>query len=1036
MDIDLRLNNQQKSNMKKQFLLIILCSFFCLGASAQTIIKGTVVSKIDGMPIPGATIIPNDESSKGTTTDFDGNFTVNVATNSGVITVSYIGYKSTTLKYVEGSHLNIEMEEEINALEEVLLIGYGSAKKGDITSAIAKVENIETISSRPVTNFTDFLQGNLPGVTVLQQGGDPSAAGRIVIRGQGSLADESPLTVVDGVPYYGPPINPNDIKSVSVLKDAASAAIYGAQAASGVIVIETKNGIKGKPVVSVDMYTAFQSATNLPSALNAKQQADIYNLAADNSGKPRQSAHNATENPWGQVTRTDWVDEIFRDAPIYNANVNVNGASDNVNYLTSFNYNKKEGVLVGTQSERYSFRVKTDIDVTDKFTVGENVYYSSTEATGTNTSSGYSGTIINAIYMPSAAPVYNEQGEFHGVAPADLSQFAGAYGDVYNPMALLLRPTTTNPVNFINANVYGKYDILDGLSFKSSYSYNYTNTDYKRFVPRVPESGRTNEQNFLYQSYSNRKQWVWDNQLTYAKTFGSHNLNLTAIHSAQKVNYEYYYQEGRGFSNEGSFNQYMGNATEIRTPITEVYEDALTSAIGRLMYNFDSRYFISASIRRDETSRLATDNQSDYFPAASAGWNISNESFFNSNTINNLKLRASWGQIGNINSVGYYSFDVPLNTTQVILGENGSLDYKGVFVGRQSNPNLKWETSESIDFGLDAGFFKNSLTLTVDYFKKNTKGMIVPGLEDLHQGTSSADVNGGEVENKGWEFAVNYNKTLTNGLKFGVFANLSTLSNELINLDGYNESGVDYINHTDNVRGVLTPFRSEVGQGLYSYNLIPYAGIFQSQAEIDAHQKDGKLIQPNAVPGDFKFVDTNEDGKIDNDDKTFMGSYIPDLTYSFGFNLNYKGFDLNTLFQGVGSVEVFNAYKFSTYNAALQGYNLDNRVLNAWSPENTNTDIPRISTSDNNANFGNASSWYLENGSYLRLKNVTLGYTIPSQVMNKISASSTLRLFFSGENLFTITDYSGMDPEVGGNGLDVGRYPLSKTYSLGLSFSF
>ena len=276
MDIDLRLNNQQKSNMKKQFLLIILCSFFCLGASAQTIIKGTVVSKIDGMPIPGATIIPNDESSKGTTTDFDGNFTVNVATNSGVITVSYIGYKSTTLKYVEGSHLNIEMEEEINALEEVLLIGYGSAKKGDITSAIAKVENIETISSRPVTNFTDFLQGNLPGVTVLQQGGDPSAAGRIVIRGQGSLADESPLTVVDGVPYYGPPINPNDIKSVSVLKDAASAAIYGAQAASGVIVIETKNGIKGKPVVSVDMYTAFQSATNLPSSLNAKQQADIY----------------------------------------------------------------------------------------------------------------------------------------------------------------------------------------------------------------------------------------------------------------------------------------------------------------------------------------------------------------------------------------------------------------------------------------------------------------------------------------------------------------------------------------------------------------------------------------------------------------------------------------------------------------------------------------------------------------------------------------------------------------------------------------
>ncbi len=1014
--------------MKKINVFIVLCLFSFVGAMAQTIVKGTVVSKEDGVPIAGATLIPNGKTSNGVATDFDGNFELNVSLEKGTIKITYLGYKELEVSYSGNQTLNISLEEEASALDEVVLIGYGSSKKGDLTSAISTVSNVESIASRPVSNLTDFLQGNVPGVTVMQQGGDPTSGASIVIRGYGSINSESPLTVVDGVPYYGPAINPNDIASVSILKDASAAAIYGAQAASGVIVIKTKRGKLGKPQVSLDVYSGFQNASNLPTPLNAKEQADVYNLAADNGGTPRQSAHDATQNPWGQTTRTNWMDAIFRSAAIYNVAASINGASENVNYMTSFGYNKKEGVLLGTQSERYSFRVKTDFKLTDKITVGENVYFSNTEALGTNTSSGYSGTILSALYMPSAAPVYDDEGHFHGVVPYNLSQFAGAYGDVYNPVALLLRPTVENPVSFINANVFLDYEIIDGLKFKTNYTFSKKNENYKAFSPKRPELGRTSLENSLTQSNAVTNRWVWDNQLSYTKSFGLHNLNVIAVYSAQYSDYESINQTGKGFSNEASFNQYMRNASEISSYDSGAYEDALTSAIGRVMYNYAGKYFVSGSIRRDETSRLALANQSDIFSAASFGWKISEEDFFNIEAINDLKFRASWGQIGNIRPVGYYSFDVPLRSQTLIIGEDGLQDDKGVYAGKQSNPNLKWETSESLDFGMDALLFNRKLSLTVDYFEKTTKGMILAGLEDQHQGTSAADVNGGEVKNTGLEIAASYTDAIGD-LNFTINANVSTLKNKLVNLDGYNNSGIDYIAHGDNVRDVIAPYRSVVGQQLYSTYLVPYLGVFQSQAEIDAYTKDGALIQPNAVPGDLKFQDTNNDGTINDDDKVFMDSYQPNLTYSFGLNLDYKGFDLGMIFQGVAGVKVFNGYKYVAYNASLQGYNLDNRVLNAWTPTNTNTDIPRISTKDNNHNFGTTSSWYLENASYLRLKNITLGYTLPKNILK----GTDLRVFVSAENLFTITNYSGIDPEVGGKGLDLAKYPVSKTITAGLS---
>lgn len=1021
--------------MKKiYYLLTVLWSLAIFSTQAQTVVKGTVYSNSNQEPVPGASIVPAGNTNQGTITDIDGKFSLSLSENSGTVTVSFIGMQSQTLPYNGNTELNVYLEESVFNMDEVVMIGYGTSRRENLTSSVSSVAGLDKINSRPVTNLNDFLQGSVAGVTVLQQGGDPSQEGLVVIRGIGSLSDERPLTVVDGMPYYGPPINPNDVESVSILKDASAAAIYGAQAASGVIVIKTKEGAFGKPVVTFDVYSGTQKASNLPTPLNAKQQADVYNLAADNAGAARQAAHDGSQNPWGQTTRTNWMEEIFRTAAVYSANVNVSGASESANYMGSFGYLNKEGLLQGTGFERYAFRLKTDFHLSDKVTIGENIYFTRSTSVGTNSSSSYSGSIISALYMPSAAPVYDENGVFHGVVPYKLSQFAGTYGDVYNPMGLLLRPTTNNPTTNLNSNTYLNYEIIPGLSFRSTFSYNFNMSNNKQFSPRIPELGRTNLQNYLYQGSSNTQRWIWDNQVSFQRRFGLHDLNVTAVYSSQFTKSESYFQEGRGFSSEEPFNQYMSNAEEFMTPTTGVYEDALTSAIGRIMYNYDDKYFIAGSVRRDETSRLAIQNQSSVFPAVSGAWKISGEDFFNNEAVNILKLRASWGQIGNINSVGYYSFDVPLGTQTVILGQEASLDYRAVYANRQSNPDLKWEISESTNIGLDAGLFDNKIDLTLDYFVKTTKGMILPGLEDLHQGTTAADVNGGEVRNTGLEFSAGY-FTQAGEFNIGARGNFSIINNELMNLDGYNKSNINFIAHSDEVRSTLYPYRSEVGQSLYSTFLVPYEGIFQSQSEIDAHVKDGTLIQPNAKPGDFKFTDVNNDGKITDEDKVFMESYLPDFTYGFNLSVDYKGFDLSMILQGVAGVKVFNGYKYTALNASQSGYNLDNRVLDAWTTENTDTDIPRISTKDDNRNFGTASSWYLEEASYMRLKNLTVGYTFPQQILKNVRENSSLRVYISTENLFTITKYSGMDPEVGGKGMDVGRYPLPKTFTAGLSLT-
>jgi TonB-linked SusC/RagA family outer membrane protein len=1003
------------------------------GMQQQALTVTGTVTDHTGEPLPGVNVYEKSNAQNGVITGVDGSYTISVSSRAEFLVFSFIGFEDQEIHVADRKEINVTLVEEVFGLSEVVAIGYGTSKKSDLSASVAVVSGIDQINSRPMTDASSFLQGNVAGVTVVQNGGSPVAGSSVVIRGVGSISNEAPLWVVDGMPYYGGPLNPNDIESMTILKDASAAAVYGAQAASGVIVVTTKRGQSGKPKVNIEASTGVYHATNLPTPLTAQEQSWAYNVATDNAGQGRLTVHDPVQNPWGAINRTNWIDAIFRDAQFNNVSLSISGGTDKSKYMSSFNFQEKEGTLIGTKSEKFIFRLKSEYDITDKITIGENVNITHTDGIGANTSSSYSGAIINAIYMPSAAPVYDEFGNYHGVAPEG-SKFAGSYGDVYNPVALLLRPTYSNPVNQANINAYINIDLIEGLKFRSAFALDIKNWENKEFIPRIPESGRRTDMNYLNQNWGNRYLWNWDNQVTYNKSFGDHNFDLTAVYTAQYENYERNNVETQNYAREEDWYHYIKNANELPGWGSGAYEEALNSAIGRLRYDFKSKYFLSASIRKDRTSKLHKDNRSDVFPSVSGAWRISSEPFMEElSWLSNLKLRGSWGKIGNIRSVGSYAYNVPMSSTRgVYLGQDPQF-VQSYYVDQQSNPALKWETSETVDFGLDANLFNSKVEVIADYFVKTTHDMILTNAADPHTGVGNGPTsNVGTVENKGYEFTINY-RNFDKELKYSVGLNLSSIKNELLDLEGYSS---DYIYHSDNVRASLYPYRSEPGQPLYSYHLVPWEGIFNSQAEIDAHQHNGELIQPNAKPGDFKFTDTNKDGVISDEDRVYHGNAFPTFTYALNGHLEYKGFDLSVLLQGVAGVKVFNGYKYSTYAMNEQTYNRDNRILNAWTSDNMNTDIPRLSTLDNNRNFGTNSTWYLEDASYLRLKNLTLGYTLPKDMLNNLLKGSSMRFYLSGENLFTITDYSGIDPEVGGIGFDVGSYPLSMVLTGGLSFSF
>lgn len=977
-------------------------------------VEGTITDE-NGSGLPGASVVVKG-TTKGTVTDINGNYSLTIA-DDAVLQFSYIGYLTQEIRVGVQSTINISLLPDIKQLDDIVVVGYGTQRKSNISGAVTTVANIK---GRSVTNTEEALQGNVAGVTVVNQGGDPTNRPSIRIRGLGTTADESPLWVVDGVPYYGGPLNPFDIESMTVLKDAASTAIYGVRAAGGVILVTTKKGRIGELQVDFNSYIGMQKVWNKPKALDAAGQSKAYKTAANNDGVAVPSAH-ADTNTDGKITRTDWVDEIFRPGYIQNYDVAIRGGNEKMIYSTSFGYNKREGTLLNTQADRFTFRVNSELKLSDKLKVGENISYTRTNGntvfTGTQTSTGgsnYNGIIVQAMAAPPTVPVYDQNGNYSGISTSD-------YGDTFNVVAALNRVDVDNPVTDLFGNLYLDYDIIEGLKFRSSYGINLKERRFTEFKPSVPEPSKIqSDQNSIQKIMSSQKDWSFENTFTYDKQIAKHSVTLLGGYTLQSFSYEEYGITGINLPNEDRDLLYLNNATEFFQPTVNVQENSLASFLGRVNYSYNGKYSLSASVRRDGSSKLKK-NKWGVFPAVSFAWTISKESFMASQSwLNSLKLRTSWGKIGNISSLSNYPTSVSLSPTSVILGSAGYVN--GFALDGISNPDITWETTNQTNIGLDLLVFEGRISMTSDFFIKRTKDLILPLPLTALAGVNNAPFkNAGEVENKGLELALSYIKD-EGDFTYTVSANVSKINNKLVSLS----EGIVELPDATEVR-THAPIQSIVGQPLFSFYLVETDGIFQSDSDAEAYVGVNGRIQPVAKAGDLKFKDANGDGEINEKDRVYKGNAFPEFTYGLNANLGFKNFDLAVFFQGVKGSQAYNGFKFTTLSTAGAGFNLSADVNDAWSETNKGGAIPVLSLSDPNNNL-RKSDYFLEDSDYVRLKNITLGYTFPD--FGKVRR---LRAYVTAQNLLTITNYSGLDPEVSRKGVDGGQYPISKAFIFGIN---
>lgn len=1045
----------------RTILTLLLGLFLSAGAYAQQIsVKGTVKDQ-NGEPVIGANVLVKG-TTNGVITDVDGKFALQT-TEKDVLEISFLGYKTQEVK-ASSKPITIILQEDAELLDEVVVIGYGTSRKEDLSTAVSTVKMDDKLKSRPA-NLGSYLQGQMPGVMIQSNGGDPMSDVSLSIRGRGSRGTDDSynsgdgvLYVVDGVP--GAPFNMEDVESITVLKDAASAAIYGASVGSGgVVVVTTKQASAGKVKVNINISKSFKNAVNLPETLTAEEYNRIWADACTATGDPLHASRNPEIFPYGNVTRTDWMDAIFRTGSLEHYALSLSGGSDTMKGFASFAYDDDKGVLLNTYARKFSAKANLDFLVVKWLKVSERVSYEYKNGQG-DVGTGHEGVLNQAVFFPRSASIYDYDKEgklmidektgkplYHGTIPrwASAEGINSPYGEMRNPVAMLERLDQIRPSNRIYSTTSFELKPVSGLTVKSDFTAGIDIRTEDIFNCRVPEIGRPNSDNSRDKTNTWNSKLLWETTATYAKVFADkHHFSLMAGYSMSYEKYKYDAYYTTGYVNEDRHSITNGQAGEWSKfqPEENIWEESMLSVFARLGYSYEDRYFLTASVRRDATSKLYKDNNSGVFPAFSASWKISSEEFFEplKNVVNLLKVRGSWGQVGNVALVPRYSWNVPLNETDwaMIYGKDlNNIVYGGVYAGSIGTKDLKWETTEQWGVGLDMGLLDNSLNLTVDYFNKRTKDLIevvpVPSVAGI---SVSPYGNVGDVVNRGWEFGLSYSKKIGH-VTFGVNGNLSTVHNEVLDL-----GNLEFMQHNVVINS-LTPLRSAVGHPWYSYYVLKTEGIFQSQEEIDNFTwRDPETgikqkVQPNAKPGDFKYVDFNNDGKITDDDKQYLGSYMPKITFGFGGNLQWKGIDFSFQFQGVGKSTVYNGFKQMGYTGRGQGGNMLADVKNSWEYNKT-SGVPRIGLiSDPNGNYNSLNDFFLEDASYLRLKNVTIGYTLPDNVMRAIGLpGSTARFYLNGENLFTATDYSGIDPEVGNFGIDGGTYPVARSFSIGFNFSF
>ena len=1039
-----------------QTILTLLVGLFrSAGAYAQQISVRGIVKDQMGEPVIGANVLVKG-TSNGVITDLDGKFSLSAAKND-ILIISFVGFMSQEIP-VTGKDLMVTLKEDTGLLDEVVVLGYGAnARKQDLSAAVGVLSNTDDLTVRPVSSTESLLQGQLAGVTVQSNGGDPTSTPSIVIRGQGSQNGDNVLWVVDGVP--GAPIaSMSDIESIVVLKDAASAAIYGAQSgAGGVILVTTKKAKAGIPTLSYEGTYGIRQATNLPEPLNAEEELEMRKRSYANANVTLPDGWNIEKNPWIGTTRTNWMDEIFRTAFYQRHNIALNVGTDNYSSRLSFSFDNDEGVLINTYNKNYAIRYNGKFDLNKWVSISEDLVWKNTENRSKDTNDAYTGPVLSAIYMPASATVYNPlDGTWGGTTTEDPeyiakygSNFAGAHGDAVNPVRLLRAENRFNRTSDVWSTTSLQIaNIIQGLKFTSRFTYNLKTNNYKNFRPIQDEPGKPNNSNSLDVANYRTDAWKTENTLTYDNSFGNHTVGALFSTTADHYNVRGLKVNGKNFADESPYLQYLAYAGTTSATDYLTGPDANVSLVARLAYSYDDRYFVTASWRRDYAGRLPKENNFGDFPAATLAWKISNEKFFKkSDFIGMLKLRASWGRVGNLGSIDYNYKSLLLGTSywqeQAQYGVINNATWNNfVYNSTAMNRNLTWETSEQWDLGLDVELFKNRLALSFDYFDKRTFNLIQKQTMNWPSsiGLDPLLINQGEIRNRGIEIQANWNDRVNKDFSYFVSGNFSYLKNWVSDIGVKNADGSPgvWTDSDSKFRNIPYTRQTAEGEPLNSYYLIKTDGIFQSDAEAAAYvDKNGKRIQPNAVAGDLKFIDYNNDGKIDDKDRQYCGSATPKTTYSFSFGATYKKFSFSAMFQGVGGAQAFYAAKSVILSDADGNFNRVKDILNAWSPTNTSSNIPRLSMNDPNSNFSTASDWYLESASYLRLKNLTLSYDL-TDVLQKWShlreRNSRMSVYFSGENLFTITDYSGMDPECGG--WDAMKYPVSRVFSFGVKLTY
>lgn len=995
-------------------------------------VRGTVIDE-NGEALIGVNIVLKNTPTVGTLTDMDGNYTISVPRGSTLV-FSYVGYTPQEITVTQEIN-HVTLKGDVNVMDEVIVIGYGTMKKSDITGSIASVDK-DKISRQPVANVASALQGLATGVSVTSNSGSPGATSTIRIRGVGTVNDADPLYVVDGMPVtdinY---LSTSDIQSMEVLKDASATAIYGSRGANGVILITTKKGSVGKAIVTFD---AYWGVSKLLNNLDLMSGSEWYDLQSEvNKVKAAAGVNQIALNLVDRNTSTNWMDEISQSAFMHNYSVGISGGkADDYKYNLGINYLNQEGTIKKTKYERITLRQSTEKTVVkDYLVVGSNVSISKSNSGGIseyNSSGLYDadyGIISNAIRVEPVVPAIKEDGTY-GSSP---------YIDYYNPLADINYRDRNNKNFTLVGNIYGELEIIKGLKLKSSYGAEVRRADEKYFYPEyfVSNSQKSNE-SYLSKTHRNGNYYTWENTVSYINTFAEkHRVNILAGYTNEWGKRENLGLTGRDFIGEaGNLHYIDATLDKSKTTGTNNATDyGLISYLGRAHYEYDNRYLLTASIRRDGSSKFAKDNRWGNFPSFALGWRIDNEQFFksmNADWISSLKLRAGWGQIGNQNIGSYLDKSLLSLWTQYGYlfgaGSNEKL-YQGIAVRQLGNSNIKWETTESTNIGLDATFLDNRLIFSIEYYNKTTKDMLLAAPMPKYMGyTDNTYTNIGAANNKGIELNIEWRDKIGD-FEYNVGGNMSTVRNRMTKLNG----------GTPISSGLLRQqYATYTNEGLPIGAFWGYVtdGLIQTQEQLNSVKKAGYLL--NAELGDVYFVDTNGDGKLDENDKRMIGNSIPDVIYGFNIGMAWKGFDLNLQFGGTIGNDIFNAMRLYTYSLT-DITNKDRALLNYWSPTNTNTNIPRLAAADYNNN-NRLSDRYVESGTYLRLRNAQLGYTLPSVIVNKMMLQK-LRIYVSGQNLFTITNYSGIDPEVGqstslSRGVDYGIYPQSRVITGGVNITF